>query len=184
MQEWVCATPGGRLAGGGCRSGCWLHARLGRPTPGGTHQFPCGFCSCCGVAGAVVAAVAALPLLPGWLRLLKGIDQARSNPNSEGTSKKNLKKRTRCPPSQCKQFLLAPSDLSIPQSDLTASNLKAKWLQQQQLASGKKYLPGHSKHLTTASTKTLQKVRPRRAALLLIALAIGCNHFGDTELRR
>ena len=38
---------------------------------------------------------------------------------------------------------------------------------------------GHSKHLATASTKTLQKARSKRAALLFVALAIGCSRFGD-----
>ena len=38
---------------------------------------------------------------------------------------------------------------------------------------------GHSKHLATASTKTLQKARFKRAALLFVVLAIGCSRFGD-----
>ena len=58
---------------------------------------------------------------------------------------------------------------------------QSKQLKGQQIATGKMSLPGCSKHLATASTKTLQKARSRRTVLLFVVLAIGCNHFGNAD---
>ena len=88
-----CQEGGYQVADAGPGAGCMQG--WGGPLLGGAYQLCCGHCSCCGVAVAIIATVAAVPmLLLGWLHLLKGIDHAQSNSNSEGTNEKSKRERT------------------------------------------------------------------------------------------